>query len=135
MTTIPPWVAALIGLVLGFGLRQLHHFLEDRRRRRTMHTITIPIGGLAAFVAFLERSHSRRNGDMRLSVAVGGKMTREAWATVSWKLLDLVNATLSPKERAAVVRYIDVCGRAWPDLEQRATAEAPGQQPPPAPTI
>jgi hypothetical protein len=70
---------------------------------------------------------------MKLSVAVGSKMTREAWQTVSYKLLDLLGSNLGPNGRVYVQDFIRLAGRAWPDLEQRATDENPGAGAPPAP--
>ncbi len=70
---------------------------------------------------------------MKLHVAVGSKMTREAWETVSYKLLDLVGGDLKPHTRVHVQDFIKLAGRAWPDLEQRAVDENPGATPPPAP--
>jgi len=60
-------------------------------------------------------------------------MTREAWQTVSYKLLDLTGTYLAPHARVHVQDFIKLAGRAWPDLEQRAADENPGAAAPPAP--
>jgi len=60
-------------------------------------------------------------------------MTREAWQTVSYKLLDLLGSNLGPNGRVHVQDFIKLAGRAWPDLEQRAADENPGAAPPRAP--
>lgn len=135
MSAIPPWAAAAIGLALGFLLRQLHVALEDRRRRRwhTLYTQPLKGGLLRALLELAARTHTEGDA-VRLKVAVGGKMTREAWATVSWKLLDLLGGVLDARDRKAVEKYITTAGRAWADLEQQATDQAPGQDAPPAPT-
>lgn len=70
---------------------------------------------------------------MKLHVAVGSKMTREAWQTVSYKLLDLLGSSMGPHSRVHVQDFIKLAGRAWPDLEQRAADENAGALPPDAP--
>ncbi len=70
---------------------------------------------------------------MKLRVAVGSKMTREAWQTVSYKLLDLLGSNLDPNGRVHVQDFIKLAGRAWSDLEQRAVDEDPSATAPPAP--
>jgi hypothetical protein len=70
---------------------------------------------------------------MKLHVAVGSKMTREAWQVVSYKLLDLVGASMKPHARVHVQDFIKLAGRAWSDLEQRAAGENPNAVPPGAP--
>ncbi len=70
---------------------------------------------------------------MKLHVAVGAKMSREAWETVTLKLLDLVGGGLDRVTVEHVRRFIDRGVRAWPDLEQRATRDNPDVDAPIAP--
>lgn len=134
VTELPAWAWAAIGFLNGAAARQLISVMRGMRRRRAP-TVTIPLEGLATVLVSLGKIHDRRAEQMKLKVAVGGKMTREAWATVSIKLLDLIGGTLTEPERRAVHKYLETSRRAWDDLEQQAAAQAPGQDAPPAPTI
>jgi hypothetical protein len=121
------WAAA--GGFAGVGVREL--LLQRRRRRATLYQYPI-VRELDLARAMV--GHVLKGGPMKVQVAVGAKMSREAWETVTYKLLDLVGSNLTSREREAAQTFIRYGGRAWSDLEQRAAAENPGALPPGAPT-
>lgn len=62
---------------------------------------------------------------MKLSVQTGAELDVKTWKAVTAKLLDLVGAHYSIRDRKAIEHFIHLGGRAWPDLEQRARADNP----------
>lgn len=129
------WCA--LGVAAGVTVRRMWDRRQLRRSAPRPQLFRVDLGlllaqaereGLAVVLARI------LEGDrMKVSVAVGAQMSREAWETVTVKLLDLVGGGMDGRDRDAVSRFISRSVRAWPDLEQRARAENPDAAAPAAP--